>query len=175
MDEKALIAEFKKTNDPQLYEQIYDQYVDVVYSRCLYILKDENQATDATQDTMVKVYYALPKFESRSSLKTWIYRIATNHCFGLLKKQRAVSYEELADEGLQFESDENVLQQIMVQDEVSTLLAELPRDQRAVLVLKYADGYTYDEIADITQLSPSAIKMKIHRAKETLKHLTKYT
>lgn len=174
MDEKILIAEFKKTNDSQLFEQIYDQFVDVVYSRCLYILKDFDDASEATQDTMVKVYYALAKFEGRSSLKTWIYRIATNHCFGLLKKRRELSYEELEVDGIQFANDEDELEKIMGEDEVKTLLGQLPKDSRGLLILKYIDGYSYDEIADITQLSPSAVKMRIHRAKETLVHLRQY-
>lgn len=171
MDEKTLIEEFKKNKDPQVYEQMYDQFVDGVFSRCLYILKDNDLAAEATQDTMVKVYYALEKFEGRSSLKTWIYRIASNHCFGLLKKLRELSYEELKEYGMQFTNDEDVLESLMSEDEVETLLSELPKDSRGLLVLKYMDGYSYDEIADITNLSPSAVKMRIHRAKETLVHL----
>jgi RNA polymerase sigma-70 factor (ECF subfamily) len=174
MDEKTLIAEFKNNKDPLIYEQIYDQFVDGVFSRCFYILKDADLAAEATQDTMVKVYYALEKFESRSSLKTWIYRIASNHCFGLLRKKREVSYEELKEDGVQFRSSEDMLDTIMKADDMSSLLAELPKDVRGILMLKYMDGYSYDEIAQISGLSPSAIKMRIHRAKESLTNLKQH-
>jgi RNA polymerase sigma-70 factor (ECF subfamily) len=168
MDEKALIAEFKKSRDPQVYELIYDQFVDGVFSRCFYILKENDLAAEATQDTMVKVYFALDKFEGRSSLKTWIYRIASNHCFNLLKKRHELSYEEMKEDGVQFSNNEDILETIMNEDEVLSFLSELPTDSRALLILKYADGYSYDEIAEITELSPSAVKMRIHRAKEAL-------
>lgn len=173
MDEQALIAKFQENKDQQSYEQIYDVYIDMVFSRCLFILGDHDLASEAAQDTMVKVYFALEKFEGRSSLKTWIYRIASNHCFGVLKKRKEVSYEEMKESGMQFSDDSDLYETLATRSQVTNLLAELPQDMRALLILKYNDGYSYDEIAEQTGLSVSAIKMRIHRAKEQLQAYTK--
>jgi len=153
------------------FEQIYDQYINLVFSRCLYLLQNQTLAEEATQDTMVKVYFALPKFEGRSSLKTWIYRITSNHCFGILKKRKEVSYDALLETGIQFEDGDNFYITIENQSQVTNILRTLPKDIRALLMLKYVDEYSYEEIANITGLSESAIKMRIHRAKETIKAL----
>jgi len=168
MDEKQLVSDFQKNKNADAYEQIYDAYVDSIFSRCLYILGDKDIAEEATQDTMVKVYYALGRFEGRSSLKTWMYRIATNHCFGVLKKRRELSYEELSEEGAQFENDENIYETLADQSQVTDVLSLLSKDIRAILLLKYVDGYSYQEVAVISQLSPSAVKMRIHRAKQEI-------
>ena len=168
MDERTLVAMFQEGQSTEAYEHIYDTYVDMVFSRCLYILVDTDMATDATQDSMVKIYFALSKFEGRSSLKTWIYRIATNHCFGVLKKRREVSLEELEDSGVEFKDDADLYTTLENASQVTNVLAQLPKDMRAVILLKYADGHSYEEVAAICQMSPSAVKMRIHRAKQEL-------
>ena len=119
MDETTAVVQFRKTQDSSAYEHIYDAYVDIVFSRCLYILVDKDVSEEATQDVMVKVYFALEKFEGRSSLKTWMYRIATNHCFRVLKKRKELSYEELIEDGVQF-GDDNMSDDILEEDTSST-------------------------------------------------------
>lgn len=168
MEENRIILQFQHTRDRDAYEHIYDTYVDMVFSRCLFILDDKDLAEDATQETMIKVYFALEKFEGRSSLKTWIYRIASNHCFGVLKKRRESSYEALLEDGVQFEDTEDIYQTLTDQSQVTDALSLLSKDIRAILLLKYIDGYSYEEISEIAQVSPSAVKMRIHRAKQEL-------
>tara|TARA_B100001939_G_scaffold296798_1_gene270947 strand:+ start:286 stop:1059 length:774 start_codon:yes stop_codon:yes gene_type:complete len=171
MDEQSMIKKFQSTQNPEAFEAIYDTYIDMVFSRCLYILSERSLAEEAAQDTMVKVYFGLAKFEGRSSLKTWMYRIATNHCFGVLKKRKELSYEELKEEGVQFSDDGDVYKTLEDKSQVTNLLSRLPKDMRGLLVLKYADGYSYEEIAVISGLSQSAVKMRIHRAKLELRAL----
>jgi RNA polymerase sigma-70 factor (ECF subfamily) len=171
MDEQSMIRKFQVHNSAEAFEAIYDTYIDMVFSRCLYILGEQSLAEEAAQDTMVKVYFGLTKFEGRSSLKTWIYRIATNHCFGILKKRKELSYEELKEEGVQFSDDNDLYKTLEDRSQVTDLLSQLPKDMRGLLVLKYADGYSYEEISHISGLSESAVKMRIHRAKLELKAL----
>lgn len=168
MEEETLIQRFKNGRNPQAFEQLYDTHIDGVFSRCLYILQNSDLAEEASQDIMVKVYFGLSRFEGRSSLKTWIYRIASNHCFGVLKKRKELSYEELGEEGIQFTDDVDLYTIIENESQVTNLLSQLPKDVRGLLLLKYMDGYSYEEVSNITGLSSSAIKMRIHRAKETL-------
>jgi RNA polymerase sigma factor (sigma-70 family) len=165
-----LVQKFKKTGDRECFEQLYNKYTDIVFRKCLSYLKSKEEAEDAAQEIWVKVFFALPKFEQKSSFSTWLYRITVNQCINTLKKRRVfVSLDQLSEEGFDVKDEQEDISSIISdKHQVTKALSLLSKDMKALLLMKYVDEYIYEEIAEVTGLGESAIKMRVTRAKKQL-------
>jgi RNA polymerase sigma factor (sigma-70 family) len=165
-----LVQNFNRTGDRECFEQLYTKYTDIVFRKCLSYLKNKKDAEDVAQEIWVKVFFALPKFEQKSSFSTWLYRITVNQCINALKKQRIfVSLDLLFDKGFDIKDEgEDIFSMISDKQQVTEVLSILSKDMKAFLLMKYVDEYTYEEIAEATGLGESAIKMRVARAKKQL-------
>jgi RNA polymerase sigma factor (sigma-70 family) len=171
IQDQILIENYKKTRDRSCFDQLYSRHINIVFRKCLSYLRNPEEAEDASQEIWIKVYFSLEKFEQRSSFSTWLYRITINHCINQLKKRKFfVSLDELSEAGFDIEDkNEDFFVTLSNMDQVTKALSLLSKDMKAILLMKYMDEYTYKEIAQITGLSESAIKMRIARAKQQLK------
>ena len=151
--------------------EIYGTHQKMVFNLCLNYLQNRQDAEEAAQDVFVKIHAKLGGFEAKSSLQTWIYRIAINHCFDVLrakKRQKRFAFfteifskeaEKLADfnhPGVQLEDREaleNLFQKIN----------QLPENQRTALILRHLDDLPQREIADILGISEKVGPKKNHR------------
>ena len=86
-NEENIIIQKAKAGNKRAFEQIVLEYEKSVYKFCFRFFGNEEDAMDVTQEVFIKVYRALPNFEGRSSLKTWLYRIASNTCLTLASKK----------------------------------------------------------------------------------------
>lgn len=163
--DEELIRSFVQTRSNQAFESIYDRYSTFVYRKCLILAENEQDAQDLAQDIWIKVYFALDGFRFESSFSTWLRRITVNRCINYLKtKGRFISSEGVEEDGIQPTINNHL--------DVTKLLSQLSKETRVLLTLKYVEGYSYEEIAEITTMGVSAVKMRINRAKE---ELVKYT
>ena len=144
-------------------------------------LVSKDEAEDITQEVFEKVNRGLAGFKGKSQLSTWIYRIATNSA---LDRLRSPSYkrsgEELIEEA---DEDKNVwtnnkkvpVDQQLIRKEMSECVQEhidkLPSDYKAVILLSEQEGLTNQEIADILQISLDNVKIRLHRARTSLKKI----
>ncbi|MEA1937448.1 MAG: RNA polymerase sigma factor [Patescibacteria group bacterium] len=170
IEDADLVLQFQKNQNKECFEQLYDKYIDIVYRKCLSYLGNQNDAQDAAQEIWIKVYFTLLSFEHRSKFSTWLYRIVVNYCITVLKKRKYfVSLNELQDTGFDVQDlSPSIDIALSNQEDVTKALSMLSKDMKALLLMKYVEEYTYEEIAQITGLSPSAIKMRIARAKKQL-------
>ena len=151
----------------------------MVFNLALNHLQQREEAEEVTQDVFVKVHQKLAGFTGRSSVKTWIYRIAVNQCLDRLKARKrhkrsglrlfAGDDRDPAPElpshdhpGVRLEDKEAV-------HELFNMIDELPERQRTALILKAMDGLEQQEIAEIMQLHVKAVESLLSRAKAGLK------
>jgi RNA polymerase sigma factor (sigma-70 family) len=170
VQDHILVQKFKKTADRQYFEALYDRYTNVVFCKCLSYLGHREDAEDVAQGIWVNVYFALPKFQQKSAFSTWLYRIAINQCINQLKKRKTfISLDALSEKGFEIKDEkQDIFATVSNTNQVTKALSLLSKDMKALLLMKYVDEYTYEEIADATGLGKSAIKMRIARAKQQL-------
>jgi RNA polymerase sigma-70 factor, ECF subfamily len=150
--------------DAAAFATLYRQYVDAVYRYCYFRLDGREQAEDATSQIFLKALAALPTHRQRDSFRGWLFSIAHNVVTDLYRARRPVwplsLIENHADDRRSVEDD--ALQSVE-QDEVRTLLARLPVEQRRVLELRLA-GLSSSEIADVLGKKTGAVKVAQSRA-----------
>ncbi|MEO0144637.1 MAG: RNA polymerase sigma factor [candidate division WOR-3 bacterium] len=152
---------------------IVEKYGEYIYNMVYYTVLNEEDAKDLTQEIFYKIWKGLDNFKSKSSIKTWIYRITQNHLKNFLrmrKVKKIISLDFLFEEKkMDFESkDYNKL------DKIEQYLSVLPEDERRILVLFYIDGFNIKEISDILSMKEGTIKSKLHRAREKLRKLGRF-
>jgi RNA polymerase sigma-70 factor (ECF subfamily) len=151
------------------YAALMRKYETLLYSVCLRLLRHPADAEDVAQDVMFKVFMALPKFEARSSFKTWMMRIARNTCFTWQKKRH--HREEIGDEDIDQTATGADADKPHDAIYVNQLLEALAAGDREVLTLRYVADLSLQEIADVCDLSLSAAKMRLYRATEKIQAL----
>lgn len=154
--------------NPDICAALYQRHAKSVYRKCLFMLKQKALAEDATHDVFIKVYLHLEAFDEHANIRTWIFTIAHNHCVDILRKQRKqpmVAYHtDIAH--LTAEPPATYAQKEHQWTALQTALAQLPKSERNILLMKYRDGKSVKEIAGKMHTSEGAIKMRLKRAKE---------
>ena len=143
---------------------------------CASLLGDATLAEDAAQEVFFKAYQALPSFRGRSSVSTWLYRIASNHCLDLLRKRRRERTEswdafiEASGEQLHelLADSRDPADTVADRELIQRALAHLPPDYRLILTLREIEGLSYDELAGTLQCSLDAVKARLRRARQEL-------
>lgn len=158
-----LVHEFKKGNE-KAFDRIFEKYQVSLYSICYRFTRNEADARELTQDIFKKIYTNITKFNEKSKLFTWIYRIAVNTCLSFKRKQKnPEQFYEPVPEGLSME------QRVRMKIAIDNALARLPRQQRLCFILHHYDGYTFNEIGEIMGISTGAAKANHHHAIKKLR------
>ena len=171
-----------KAGDREAFARLVDQTSGHIYRVALQILSNEQDAEDVLQETYIKAFRALPEFEGRSSLTTWIYRIAVNESLMALRKRKPQVFS--MEEGSPNE-DENEVESMEILDwccmpEGELLSSEsrlfldkavqlLPANQRVVFVMRDLEGLSIQETAAALGLSENNVKTRLLRARLRLR------
>jgi RNA polymerase sigma-70 factor (ECF subfamily) len=131
------------------------------------------EAQDLTHDLFIKVFYNLSKFQNKSSFSTWLYAVTYNHCLDYLNKKNKLPLEN--EERLLDITPDSSIEEIE-DSEIFALKAEklkiamerVDSKDRMILLMKYLDESSIKDIATVLQLSESAVKMRINRAKRRI-------
>ena len=142
-------------------EQFYQGYQPQVYALCYRMLTREDDAQDAMQAAFVQAFRALPNFRGDSAVRTWLYRIALNEALTILRRRKRAP-EPLQDTACIPDGAKGVQRKLAVQN----ALGHVHPDQRALLVLRYWEGLGYEDIASVLNVTVSAVKMRLNRARE---------
>ncbi len=157
----------------EAFEAIYKAYGPYVYNVVYRMLHHADDAQDVTQEVFVTVYRKLKTFGFRSSLKTWIYRIATNLAINHAKKRereqnRTVALDEKMESVLASNPADRADVRHAQREQVSALLEVLNADQRACLVLRDFEGLSYEEIAQTLGINLNTVRSRLKRGREKL-------
>jgi RNA polymerase sigma-70 factor (ECF subfamily) len=174
------LVQLARKGDLAAFAELVRRYQDELVNYIAKFCGSFDDANDIAQEALVKAYTKLGSFKGNSSFKTWLYRIATNHCIDAARKlQRApspLSIDSEPEEGRtlvdMLESGDEPLTQLTVwelQHEVRKAVLQLPPKLRAVLVLHDLQGLQYGEIAEVVGIPLGTVKSRIHNAREQLK------
>lgn len=157
----------------QAFEQIYKECSGFVYNVVYRVVHHYDDAKEVTQEVFIAVYKKLSSFEFKSSLKTWIYRIAVNTAINYAKKRskesnRTVELNEQTHQSSLSYSGSDSMTNEQKEASVAHLLDQLNPDQRACLVLRSVEGLSYEEIAQSLNINVNTVRSRLKRAREKL-------
>ena len=142
---------------------LLDRYQEKVFRLALSIVKEAGRAEEVTQDIFLKLWQALPFYDGRAALSTWLYTIARNTCYSMFRKESirtAVTIEGSAEP-----SRDEILSQ---HAEIKELLERLPTVQREVITLFYLEDQSIQDVAQMLDLPQGTVKSHLHRARRAL-------
>ena len=142
--------------------EVYDKYADSLYRLAYSMVLSTHDAEDIVHDVYAKYFTKHPHFRDEEHEKAWFLRVTVNQCHDFVRKQKHRTYTPL----------EEVITQADPKEDLGVLPAILALEEkyRAVLLMHYFEGYSVEEIALALHLSASAIKMRLSRGREQLKH-----
>jgi len=175
IDEKELVISLKSKNESErAFRVLVNLYKERLYWHIRKIVLNHEDTDDILQNTFIKIYKNIHKFEEKSKLYTWMYRIATNESITFLNKKakkKNITIEEVKDQLIEnLESDiyfEGNQIQILFQKAINTL----PQKQQLVFNMKYFEDHTYENLSEILETSVGGLKSSYHIA---VKKITAY-
>ena len=168
-----LIALILKSDSKALGE-LYSRYYRKVFQKCLTMVKDEDQAFDLAEESLMKSFDNLKGFRGGSSFSTWLYTITHRHCLEALRKQSRANIQLSSELDESDEPTADFFENSDLEERETTMFAlinALPEEERKLLLLKYTQGETIESLQKSLEVSSSAIKMRLMRTKEKLNQL----
>ncbi len=184
LSDRAL-TERHRIGDPEAFAEIYREYGEMVFNLALRLSGDRERAADLSQEIFLRIFRHLDGFRGRSSLKTWIYRVAVNHCRSRLRR-RALVFEQVlparggdrASGGEGGDPIEDLVdprrdpeQRVLAGDAERVLqqaLAALPPAYREAVVLRDVEDLSYEEIAEVLGVRIGTVRSRIARGRRRL-------
>jgi len=154
--------------DVRAFVRLYREHVGRVYGLCLRMTRDPAMAEDCTQEAFINAWKALARFETRSSLATWLHRIAVNVALAKRRKASVVLESTSDDDDEAIESDWTLETPLEV-NEIEAAIERLPEGARDVLVLHAIYGYSHLETAEMLGVAEGTCKAQLHRARSLLR------
>ena len=181
-DEAQLVVELK-TGSEEAFAYLLAIYQNPLFNLISHMVAEQGEAADVLQNVLLKILRGIRQFNGRSSLKTWIYRIAVHEASNQRRSWRRRLFHEpfsMDDEALhlnaktainrnEMETPYSVYEHAECQAEVKRALADLAEPYRAVVVLREIEGLSYEEIAEVLGIAEGTVKSRLQRGRETLK------
>ena len=175
-DDRTLVAAAQR-GDRQALDTLLRRHYDLVHAVCRRVLGTARDADDAAQEAMISIVRGLPRFDGRSAVTTWIYRIATNAALdeGRRRARRPILHavpepDDVPSEPVDPDAERG-LDAVGERQAIDDALAQLPDDFRVAVVLRDVVDLDYAEIADVLELPLGTVKSRIARGRSQLAHL----
>ncbi|MFE5319968.1 RNA polymerase sigma factor [Paenibacillus sp. NPDC056579] len=143
-----------------------------VYRTAYYILGNEQDAMDAAQEALIRIYTKIHSYEEKAQFKTWVQRIVTNLCIDKFRRSKpTVSIDE---HEMVFSANRTVEDEVMsayIAQDIKEAIDKLPEHHRSVVVLRYLQDFSYNEIAESLDLPINTVKSYLFRARQQLQTL----
>lgn len=158
------------------YSYLVEKYQDMVYGLALKMLRNAEDAEELAQDSFVKAYRSLSSYKQKSKFSTWLYSITYNGCITMLRK-RKMEIRSLDEQHLTEQDEIRIYDQLQeinkaeLEKYLQEALSKLPELDQVLVTLYYYEDQKVEEICQITGLSESNVKVKIHRARKKMYEL----
>lgn len=155
------------------YAMLINKHKTMAFNVALRITRNREDAEEVIQDAFLKVYYSLKEFEGKSKFSTWLYRIVYNQAISKIRKKN-IAQNDLDDEIInnftvgEISRDLNYLASEDQTRYINLALAKLPEEDSAIVTLFYLNESSVEEVSEITGLSESNVKVKLHRSRKKL-------
>src|SRR5262249_22988642 len=157
---------------PPEFAEVYSQHSRAIYYLALRLLSDPQKAEDATHDVFLKAFRKMDQFRGESSWRTWLYRIAINHCRNL---QQTWNERHMLTKAVEFVFDSapektdspwRALETKELGQRIQKALDKLPSEYRLLLLLVADEQLSYEQVATLTDQTADAVRGKLHRARK---------
>jgi RNA polymerase sigma-70 factor (ECF subfamily) len=184
-DDDALLIQAFQRGDKEAFDRLVIRHKDRIFNLCYRFLGDYEETNDSAQETFVKAYGSLKTFRLESTFSTWLYKIAVNTCKNKLGssayrvKLKTVSLDNPGNPEngpLPMEIENGTPSPLARMEEkermtiIQTALDRLPEEFKTVVALRDAEGFSYEEIAEITGLNLGTVKSRIARGRMELRN-----
>ena len=177
-EERGVIARVL-SGEAQAYEALVLANQTKIYNLCFRMTRNQEDANDLAQDAFLKAYQNLEKFKGESSFSLWIYRLTSNLCIDFLRREKrraksSLTYLDEAGEAQELEilderfTPERALEQSQTIESLQKGLDTLTVEHRKILLMREVEGLSYDEIAEVLDISSGTVKSRIARARQNL-------
>jgi RNA polymerase sigma-70 factor (ECF subfamily) len=172
-DQEALQQQLVEAckGDAEAFARLVEQYQAAVYNLCYRMLGNANDAEDAAQETFLRAFKGLHRYDHRRKFSTWLLSIASHYCIDQLRKRRLFTLSLDAMPNFLVDGTIGPEASLITQEkqqQVQVLLQTLNAKDKVAVVLRYWYDFSYDEIAEVLSLSNSAVKSRLHRARRAL-------
>lgn len=157
----------REGSDGPAFTALVERFRQRVWSICYRLLGNEQDASDAAQEVFVRLFLERGRFEGRSKYSTWVHAIAVRTCLAMRRgRGRRQRHEAAAAEQAQRSGERTA--PLGLNLDLAQMLDVLDEEDRALVLLKYAENYSYEDLAEIFHLSVGACKMRVSRAREKI-------
>jgi RNA polymerase sigma-70 factor (ECF subfamily) len=175
------LAKLARNGDRGAFAELVDLYKDKIYHLAYRMLNNKHEAEDAVQETFLRVYTNLHRYDEQQKFSTWIFRIGTNHCIDRLRKRKHSAYSldaEMPDgEGNDYYSmlpgnEDTPEKQIILSEtqlQIRKAIDALPEKYKSVVILRYLQDMSLQEISDVLDMPVTTVKTRVHRGREYLR------
>jgi RNA polymerase sigma-70 factor, ECF subfamily len=182
-DEDQRLVDRCKKGDALAFEELVRKYQQTVLNLAYHYIGYQNEVEDIAQKIFSKIYFSLPKFDSKRPFFPWLYRIAINQCYDELRRIRRQKMHTFSELSLE---DTGSVEKLISQSDIHPssdenrqelhallhkMLDQLPEQQRTVIVLRDIEGIPYIKMAEILNCTEQAARLKVFRARARLKTL----
>jgi RNA polymerase sigma-70 factor (ECF subfamily) len=169
--QRNLIDRCQDRSDADAFRALFDRYKDKVYSIALRYSGDAAVAQDIAQETFLKLFASLEGFRHEANFDSWLYRLVVNACFDQKRKTRR--FMPLVDGFLDLvrAPGDSALDEVLraeMSAHVRSVVESLPPEQRMVIVLRYTEGLSYEEIAAILGCPAGTVASRLNRLHKLL-------
>lgn len=176
---KEKIKQVKK-GDQAAFEDVVTFYQHKIYQHCYRMLGNAHEAEDIAQEAFIRAYINIDSYDLNRKFSTWLYRIATNLTIDRVRKRKPDYYldaEVKGADGLnmysQLESDnllpEEEVENLELKSYIHQEISELPPKYRSIIILRYLEEFSLQEISDILDIPLGTVKTRVHRGREALR------
>jgi len=174
-DDRELVRRAQR-EDKEAFEELIRRHQHRVFAVAGGIVRRREDVQDVAQQVFVKAYFSLKRFDQRAAFSTWLYKITVNECWDMLRKRkvRPLVYEaDLSEEqarqvisSAEKSKDEpDISERLEARQRVERLLDGLDERDRLMLILKEVEGFSIEEIAEVLDLNPNTVKVRLFRAR----------
>ncbi|WJH36450.1 RNA polymerase sigma factor SigW [Paenibacillus aurantius] len=174
------LAKLARTGDRRAFAELVDLYKDKMYHLAYRMLGQSHEAEDIVQETFLRVYTNLDRYDVNQKFSTWIYRIATNLCIDRLRKRKpnySLDAEMPEGEGADWysllasdqPSPESEVMLSETQEHIRRAIDSLPDKYKSVVILRYLQDLSLQEIGDVLDMPVTTVKTRVHRGREFLR------
>jgi len=177
-DEEQVLLDRSRRGDTEAYGRLVRAYQDLVYGLVFRSVRDATTAEEITQDVFLKAFRALESFRGESKFTTWLYRIAVNAChdqrdsLAARQRHRETSFDDPDPVAAESAASAERPDEVVEAGEIASTFLEgfeaLEPIYREAFLLRHGEGRSYEEIAEILEISVSNAKVRVHRAREML-------
>jgi len=166
--EEEILGLLAKERRAQAFEMLMESFQHKIFRLAYSMIGERSRAEDAAQETLLRVWKALPRFRAESALSTWIYSITRNCCLTAIERSRTKRSVSLEDPGVRVAAEAPPHVSHAPLPDIERMVADLPDECRSAVMLFYMEEKSYEETARALGVPLGTLKTRLHRARKLL-------